>query len=71
MDNPRPPDDTMPSDQPEASAEKHDRLALEARMIAEALPSAKAGLVVDEAAVDAWIDSLGTEHELPVPYSSR
>jgi hypothetical protein len=70
MDNPRHPDDTIPSDQPEASAEQRDRLAWEVEMIAEALASAKAGLVVDEAAVDAWIDSLGTEHGLPVPYPS-
>ena len=26
---------------------------------------------VDSAEVKAWIDSIGTDHELPVPYSGR
>jgi hypothetical protein len=30
-----------------------------------------AGRLVDEAEVDAWIDSIGTDHELPVPYAGR
>ena len=65
------PDDTTQADRPETAAAKPDRLAWEAEMIAEALASAQAGLVVDEAEVDAWIDSLGTQHELPVPYPRR
>ena len=71
MDSPRHPDDTAQADRPETTAERRDRLTREAEMIAEALASAQAGLVVDEAEVDAWIDSLGTEHELPVPYPRR
>jgi predicted transcriptional regulator len=47
------------------------RLAREAEMIAEARADAAAGRVVSEAAVDAWIDSLGTDHELPPPRSGR
>jgi len=38
-------------------------------MIAEADADLAAGRLVDEADVDAWIDSLGTDHELPVPYA--
>jgi hypothetical protein len=26
--------------------------------------------LVDEAKVDAWVDSIGTDHELPVPTST-
>lgn len=45
--------------------------ASEADMIAEAEAEIDAGLVVDEADVDAWIDSLGTDHELPLPSPNR
>ena len=45
--------------------------AWEAAMVAQADASVAAGRLVDEAIVDAWIDSIGTEHELPVPYSGR
>ncbi len=38
-------------------------------MIAEADASFAAGRVVDETEVDAWIDSIGTGCELPVPFS--
>ena len=55
----------------ETEAERQDRLAWEAEGIAKALASAAAGRVVDEAEVDAWIDSIGTDHELPVPSSGR
>lgn len=50
MDNPRHPDNTVPTDRPETAAEQCDRLAWEAEMIAEALASAEAGLLVDAAA---------------------
>jgi predicted transcriptional regulator len=40
-------------------------------MIAQARASVAAGRIVDEAEVDAWIDSIGTDHELPVPYYGR
>jgi predicted transcriptional regulator len=40
-------------------------------MIAEADADIAAGRLVDSAKVKAWIDSIGTDHELPVPYSGR
>ena len=36
-------------------------------MIAEARAELDAGLFVDAAEVDAWIDSIGTDRELPTP----
>lgn len=71
MNNPRHPDHTIPTDRRETAAQQRDRLACEAEMTAEALASAKTGLVVADAEADARIASLGTEHELPVPYPSR
>jgi hypothetical protein len=56
---------------PETEADRERRIAWEAVMIAQADASIAAGRVVDESAVDAWIDSIGTDHELPVPYSGR
>ena len=55
----------------EPQEQRQIRLAREAEMIEEALASVAAGRLVDEAEVDAWLDSIGTDHELPVPYSSR
>jgi hypothetical protein len=55
----------------ETEAGPQRRLAWEAKMIAEADADIAAGHVVDEAEVDAWIDSIGTDHELPVPYANR
>jgi predicted transcriptional regulator len=46
-------------------------LALETDMIAEARAAAAAGRVVSSEQVDAWIDSLDTDHELPPPHSDR
>jgi predicted transcriptional regulator len=40
-------------------------------MIAEADADVAAGRMVDSAEVKAWIDSLDTDHELPIPYSGR
>ena len=60
---------TLPS--PKTEAERQRRLAWEAEMIAEADAEIEAGLFVEEAEVDAWIDSLGTDHELPVPQPRR
>jgi predicted transcriptional regulator len=51
--------------------ERQARIAWEAAGIAEARADVASGRLVDEAAVDAWIDSIGTEHELPVPYAGR
>jgi hypothetical protein len=53
---------------PETESGRQRRLAREAKMIAEADADIAAGRLVDEADVDAWIDSIGTDHELPVPY---
>jgi predicted transcriptional regulator len=52
------------TDTDKASTRQRD-LAYEAEMIAEAREQAAAGRTVSEEQVDAWIDSLGTEHELP------
>jgi predicted transcriptional regulator len=56
---------------PETEAGRKRRLAWEAKMIAEADADVAAGRLVDAAEVDAWIDSIGTDHELPVPYAGR
>jgi predicted transcriptional regulator len=42
-------------------------MARERRQIDEAIASAAAGEVVSEQDFDAWVDSLGTDHELPPP----
>ena len=61
MDKPDPPGTN------EAEAERQRRLAWERERIAEAEADIAAGRVVDSAEVDAWIDSIGTDNELPVP----
>jgi len=55
----------------ETAPQKRRRLSSEAKLIAEADAEIAAGLAVDEAEVDAWIDSLGTEREFPKPASGR
>lgn len=52
----------------ETEAERRRRLAWEAERIAEAEASFAAGYYVTAEEVDAWIDSLGTDNELPAPY---
>jgi predicted transcriptional regulator len=52
---------------PKTAANKRRRQTSEAAMLAEADAEIAAGLTVDEAEVDAWIDSLGTDRELPKP----
>jgi predicted transcriptional regulator len=66
-------DDITPgrNDGVETEAEKQRRLACEARMIAEARAQLDAGLYVDAADVDSWIDSLDTDNELPPPPTRR
>jgi len=64
------PDNHAPVDPSEAERQQR-RFAQEAEGVAKARASVAAGRVVDEAEVDAWIDSIGTDHELPVPYSGR
>ncbi len=55
----------------ETNANRRRRIAQETVLIAQADASVAAGRLVDESAVDAWIDSIGTGHELPVPRSGR
>ena len=55
----------------EAEKVRRDRLDREAKMIAEARAELDAGLYVDAAEVEAWIDSLGTDHERPLPATRR
>lgn len=57
--------DKMP--RPESDADRTSRIAWEAERIAEARASVAAGRIVSSAQIDAWIDSLGTSNELPVP----
>jgi predicted transcriptional regulator len=52
----------------ESDAERQARITWEAEGIAKARASIAAGYYATEAEVDAWIDSLGTDHPLPVPY---
>jgi len=68
MDTAPRPDDHANTLCPETEAERQHRLAWEAERIAEADASIAAGYYATEAEVDAWIDSLGTDHPLPVPY---
>lgn len=61
-------DDNAPDPRPETEAERQARLAWEAEGIARARASVAAGYYATAAEVDAWIDSLGTDKPLPVPY---
>ena len=60
-----------PAPRKETARAKEQRIAREAEMIGEARASVAAGRVVSLEAVSAWIDSLGTDHELPLPQSGR
>ena len=53
---------------PETEIERQRRLAWEAKGLARARVSIAAGYYATSAEVDAWIDSLGTDNPLPVPY---
>jgi predicted transcriptional regulator len=55
---------------PETDAERQRRFAYEAALIAEADADIEAGRLVDSARVKAWIDSIGTGHDLPPPTST-
>jgi hypothetical protein len=63
--------ETDTTSRPETESERQRRLAWEAERIAEADADIAAGLFVDSADVDAWIRSIGTDHELPAPRSRR
>jgi len=65
MDKPDPPETN------ETEAERQRRLAWERERIAEADADIAAGRLIDEAEIEAWINSIGTEHELPPPRSGR
>ncbi len=52
----------------ETEAERQRRLAWEAEGITRARASIAAGYYATSAEVNAWIDSLGTDNPLPVPY---
>lgn len=54
---------------PETATARQSRIAHEAELIAQARASAAAGRTVSEEQVDAWIDSLNTDHEHPPPRS--
>ena len=56
---------------PETEAERQSRLAREAEGIARARSSIAAGFYATSAEVRAWIDSLGTDNPLPVPFPSH
>jgi predicted transcriptional regulator len=71
MDTAPRPGDRADTVSPETEAERQRRLAWEAEMIAEADAEIEAGLYVDADEVDAWIDSIGTDHELPPPPTRR
>jgi len=68
-DTPRPAEEV--ESPPETEEEIKRWLAWEAERIAEADADIAAGRMVDSAKVKQWIDSIGTDHELPVPYSGR
>ncbi len=71
MDTAPLPGDSPPAARCETAADRQRRLAWEAEMIAEARAELDAGLFVGAAEVDAWIDSIGTDHELPLPATRR
>ena len=60
-----------PSDRPETAEERRRRLIWQAEQIAAARASAAAGRVVSLEAVEAWVESWDTGHELPQPRSGR
>lgn len=55
----------------ETEAERQRRLDNEDRAIAEAIADCDAGLTVSSETVKAWIDSLATDHPLPLPRARR
>jgi len=55
----------------ETAADRRRRIAREAALIAEADADIAAGRLVSSVKVKAWINSIDTDRELPVPYSRR
>jgi len=60
--------ETDETSRPETEADRQHRIAWEAEGIAKARASIAAGYYATSAEVNAWIDSLGTNNPLPVPY---
>lgn len=71
MDTMRHPTQCAAAPRPETAAAKQRRVAREAKELAVTQASAASGRSVSEARVDAWIDSLGTDDELPPPRAWR
>jgi hypothetical protein len=65
------PNDANGSVRKETGTASRRRPALEAEKIAEASAELDAGMYVHFADVYVWIDSVGTEHELPLPLTRR
>ena len=65
------PNETTAASRLETEAEKQRRFVQEAEQIAEARADVAAGRLVSSANVKAWTNSIGSDHELPVPYSGR
>ncbi len=63
--------DTGTNPNAEAEAERRARLAWEAARIVEARADLDAGFYVDGNDIDAWLGSIGTDHELPPPPTRR
>jgi len=55
----------------ETEADRQRRFTWEAQQIAGAQADIEAGLFIEEAEVDAWLDSLDTDQELPTPSPRR
>jgi hypothetical protein len=53
-----------------AGVARSRRLTLEGLADADTDADADAGHLIDDEAVQAWADSLGTDHELPIPLPS-
>jgi hypothetical protein len=80
MDNADPaPGESIRPTRPGSEAERQRRLALETdarepagadrrrRLTLEGLADVDAGRLIDDEAMEAWADSLGTDRELPIP----
>jgi hypothetical protein len=68
MDTAPRPDEHADTLSPETKAAQQRRLASEAEGIARARASVAAGYYATSAEVKTWIDSLGADNPLPVPY---
>jgi hypothetical protein len=65
------PDKRAGTPRSKTDTERQRRHTWEAERIAEAHADIAAGRLIDEAEIDAWIDSIGTDHELPPPRSGH